>query len=92
MRLGIISDTHGQLRREIFEVFAEVDRILDKMDCSLGFGQVRIRDIRAKDLRHLLLDGVGHGAADAASRAGDQRPIPLQHPWHGNILSHPVLD
>ncbi len=28
MRLGIISDTHGTLRPEVFEVFAEVDQIL----------------------------------------------------------------
>jgi putative phosphoesterase len=28
MRLGIISDTHGTLRPEVFEVFAEVDHIL----------------------------------------------------------------
>jgi putative phosphoesterase len=28
MRLGVISDTHGQLRAEIFEIFKEVDHIL----------------------------------------------------------------
>ncbi len=28
MRLGIISDTHGMLRREVFDVFREVDHIL----------------------------------------------------------------
>lgn len=28
MRLGIISDTHGLLRREVFEIFGEVDHIL----------------------------------------------------------------
>ena len=28
MRLGIISDTHGLLRPEVFEVFADVDHIL----------------------------------------------------------------
>ncbi len=28
MRLGIISDTHGLLRPEVFRVFAEVDRII----------------------------------------------------------------
>ncbi len=28
MRLGIISDTHGQLRSEIFDVFSQVDHIL----------------------------------------------------------------
>lgn len=28
MRLGIISDTHGTLRPEVFDVFAEVDHIL----------------------------------------------------------------
>lgn len=28
VRLGIIADTHGQLRPEIFDVFAEVDHIL----------------------------------------------------------------
>jgi putative phosphoesterase len=32
MRLGIISDTHGRLRPEVFEVFAEVDRILHAGD------------------------------------------------------------
>lgn len=28
MRLGVISDTHGMLRPEVFKVFAEVDHIL----------------------------------------------------------------
>ena len=28
MRLGVISDTHGMLRREVFDVFKEVDHIL----------------------------------------------------------------
>jgi putative phosphoesterase len=28
VRLGVISDTHGQLRPEVFDVFAEVDQIL----------------------------------------------------------------
>lgn len=28
MRLGVISDTHGMLRPEVFEVFREVDHIL----------------------------------------------------------------
>ena len=28
MRLGVISDTHGLLRPEVFDVFAEVDHIL----------------------------------------------------------------
>jgi hypothetical protein len=32
MRLGIISDTHGLLRPEVFDVFAEVDRILHAGD------------------------------------------------------------
>jgi putative phosphoesterase len=32
MRLGIIADTHGLLRPEVFEVFAEVDRILHAGD------------------------------------------------------------
>lgn len=32
IRLGVISDTHGFLRPEIFDVFAEVDRILHAGD------------------------------------------------------------
>ena len=32
MRLGIISDTHGLLRPEVFEAFREVDRILHAGD------------------------------------------------------------
>jgi len=32
MRLGIISDTHGKLKREVFEVFAGVDHILHAGD------------------------------------------------------------
>jgi putative phosphoesterase len=32
MRLGIIADTHGLLRPQVFEVFAEVDRILHAGD------------------------------------------------------------
>lgn len=32
MRLGIISDTHGKLRPEVFEVFKEVDHILHAGD------------------------------------------------------------
>ena len=32
MRLGVISDTHGLLRREVFDVFREVDHILHAGD------------------------------------------------------------
>lgn len=32
MRVGIISDTHGQLRPSVFDVFAEVDHILHAGD------------------------------------------------------------
>ena len=32
MRLGVISDTHGLLRPEVFQVFAEVDHILHAGD------------------------------------------------------------
>jgi putative phosphoesterase len=32
MRLGIIADTHGMLRPEVFQVFREVDRILHAGD------------------------------------------------------------
>jgi putative phosphoesterase len=32
MRLGVIADTHGQLRPEVFQVFAEVDHILHAGD------------------------------------------------------------
>ncbi len=32
MRLGIISDTHGMLRPEVFDIFAEVDHILHAGD------------------------------------------------------------
>ncbi len=32
MRLGIISDTHGQLRKEVLDVFSEVDLILHAGD------------------------------------------------------------
>jgi hypothetical protein len=32
MRLGIVSDTHGRLPGEVFEVFAEVDHILHAGD------------------------------------------------------------
>lgn len=32
MRLGVISDTHGKLRPEVFAVFAEVDHILHAGD------------------------------------------------------------
>jgi hypothetical protein len=32
MRLGVISDTHGLLRREVFEVFREVDHIFHAGD------------------------------------------------------------
>src|SRR5215467_7285186 len=40
MRLGIISDTHGQLRPEVFDVFAEVDHILHGGD--VGSWQIMI--------------------------------------------------
>ena len=37
MRLGVISDTHGLLRPEVFDAFAEVDHILHAGDIgSLG--------------------------------------------------------
>lgn len=32
MRIGLISDTHGQLRPEVFDAFAHVDRILHAGD------------------------------------------------------------
>ena len=32
MRLGVISDTHGLLRREVFDVFGEVDHIFHAGD------------------------------------------------------------
>lgn len=32
MRLGVISDTHGMLRPEVFDVFSEVDHILHAGD------------------------------------------------------------
>ena len=40
MRLGVISDTHGQLRPEVFDVFAEVDHILHGGD--VGNWQIMI--------------------------------------------------
>jgi putative phosphoesterase len=36
MRLGIISDTHGLLRPEVFDVFHEVDHILHGGDVGSG--------------------------------------------------------
>jgi putative phosphoesterase len=36
MRLGIISDTHGKLRPEVFEIFAEVQHILHAGDVGEG--------------------------------------------------------
>lgn len=36
MRLGIISDTHGKLRPEVFEIFARVDHILHAGDVGDG--------------------------------------------------------
>jgi putative phosphoesterase len=36
MRLGIISDTHGRLRPEVFEIFAGVDHILHAGDVGEG--------------------------------------------------------
>ena len=32
MRLGIISDTHGKLRSQVFDVFADVDHIIHAGD------------------------------------------------------------
>ena len=40
MRLGIISDTHGKLRPEVLQAFAEVDQILHGGDV----GQVELLD------------------------------------------------
>ena len=36
MRLGIISDTHGKLRPEVFQIFAEVQHILHAGDVGEG--------------------------------------------------------
>ncbi len=36
MRLGIISDTHGKMRPEVFDVFSGVDRILHAGDVGSG--------------------------------------------------------
>lgn len=44
MRLGIIADTHGQLRPEVFDVFSQVDHILHGGDV----GKLEIlRDLEA---------------------------------------------
>jgi hypothetical protein len=63
MRLGIISDTHGKLRPEVFDVFADVQHILHAGDVGGGdiiteleslapvtavYGNVDDFDIRAK--------------------------------------------
>ena len=32
MRIGVLSDTHGSLRKEVFEVFSEVDQIIHAGD------------------------------------------------------------
>ena len=37
MRLGIISDTHGLLRPEVFDVFREVDHILHAGDVGTRY-------------------------------------------------------
>lgn len=36
MRLGVIADTHGQLRSDVFNVFAEVDHIVHAGDVGGG--------------------------------------------------------
>lgn len=44
MRIGIISDTHGQLRPEVFQVFSKVDHILHGGD--IGKPEI-LRDLEA---------------------------------------------
>ena len=38
MRVGVISDTHGMLRPQVFEIFREVDHILHGGDVGGGGG------------------------------------------------------
>jgi hypothetical protein len=68
------------------------NRLVGELRRALGGGEVGLGEVGAEHLRALLLDGLGHGAADAAPRAGDERPIPLQQPRHAAILSQLLLD
>ena len=45
MRLGVISDTHGMLRPQVFDVFREVDHILHGGDVGRGDLLVELRTL-----------------------------------------------
>ncbi len=47
MRLGIISDTHGRLRPEVFDVFSEVDHILHAGDVGPADLLIRLEALAA---------------------------------------------
>jgi putative phosphoesterase len=47
VRLGIISDTHGRLRPEVFDVFSEVDHILHAGDVGPADLLIRLEALAA---------------------------------------------
>jgi putative phosphoesterase len=67
VRLGVISDTHGKLRPQVFDVFAEVDHILHGGDVGPAYGNMDGFEIRQRcpQVAQLELDGflvtVTHG-------------------------------
>lgn len=89
MRLGVISDTHGLLRPEVFEVFKEVDHILHAGD--VGTPEILI------ELEAIAPVTAVYGNVDGPElRAGLPRVAELELDGftivvtHGDQLGHPT--
>ena len=89
MRLGVISDTHGLLRPEVFELFKQVDHILHAGD--VGEPQILI------ELEAIAPVTAVYGNADPPElRARLQQVVELELDGfaivvtHGNQFGHPT--
>ena len=89
MRLGIISDTHGLLRPEVFDVFTDVDHILHAGD--VGKAEILI------ELEALAPLTAVYGNADPPELRTRLRPVAHAElegftlvVTHGDQLGHPT--
>ena len=75
-RIGVIADTHGLLRPEVFEVFREVDHILHAGDVGAGIDSRGARGHRA-----------GHGGLRQYRRLGGPGPASRRSPPSSSTAS-----
>ncbi len=81
MRIGVVSDTHGLLRPQVFEVFDGVDRIVH---C----GDVGTSSIMDRLAQHAPLS-VAFGNTDGFEvRSRSSRVVRLELEWHVVVALH----